>query len=324
MGKLSVRQLFTIVSLTALMVPFQNCSQGVEFSALPDQGSLDAGLGPIVDIRDGSSLKVTDRFSEKVTKTEGQVDLIWMVDNSGSMNAEAEIVRDNLYAFLDFVENKSDIKFKLISRTGVTGTSVSIPFSTSERFSQIDYAVGSLNSISILTTIMNNGQLDNFFRPGALKYVVFVTDDNSKHPATDLQNLFSVNLPGEALKVSGFIGLGGVASPCQYNTGNVYKTLADSSGGHMFNICNQDWSANFEKLASHIVDSANNKFRLTYSNVKSVDKVTVNGNEIDISAVELTGDSIIINTDIKTYAIGDDLDIEIKYTLHTQSKLAAR
>ncbi len=318
MGRISAKQIIVLFAVTSLMIPFHNCTQDVEFDGIASQSSLgntpDEGI--IDEVNNGETTQITERFNETVSKSEGQVDLIWIVDNSGSMGTEAAIVRNNLASFLNFIKDASDFKFKLISKRGNDDNNVSLPFPSSEQFSQIDQEIGSHDSIKQLRNIVNSGDLDDFFRPGALKYIVFVTDDNSDLSKGHLLDLFSEEFPEEILKVSGFIGLGGVISPCQKRTGLVYSALALKTGGYMFNICKEDWSENFDKLANHIVESANNKFKLSYTNIKSIDKVTVNGNDIDLSKVDLSGYNVFINTDIKSYAVDDKLSIEITYTIN--------
>ncbi|NJL24733.1 MAG: hypothetical protein HC902_05900 [Calothrix sp. SM1_5_4] len=55
------------------------------------------------------------------------LDIVWIVDNSGSMSAEAAHVRSNLTQFVNQLSSLSDVKIAVVSRVGSTGTSVGIP-----------------------------------------------------------------------------------------------------------------------------------------------------------------------------------------------------
>jgi hypothetical protein len=180
-------------------------------------------------------------------KTTKALDMIWVIDNSGSMSEEAAQVRNNLEKFVTSlnVSSDSNMKFLLVSKTSTVTQSpayciqfptkkgcleqgVSLPANIKSNFSQEDIYVDSTNGPSLL--IRKLQQLDSastpFFRRDSKKVVVFVTDDNSTSDFIDKSvnpNItvsafsaikFSAALnsltnvsPGEA-SFFGFIGLG--------------------------------------------------------------------------------------------------------------------
>lgn len=313
------------LSLLILPVFFNGCSADIEFEELPieevilksgEKNPAGDGWGNINDPGSTVDLMPTNRteiFSSKVMKAEGKVDLIWVVDNSGSMSQEAEIVRDNLSAFIDYVKQRSDLKFKLISAAGSNSTLVELPVAADSQFSQINRSVGSWNGLTLLSDYIENGELSSFFRPSALKYVVMVTDDNSEMGAQTFLNKFKNVHPNSEITVSGFIGLGSSQSPCQAAKGDEYLDLKNKTNGYMFNICDEDWSQHFSDLADHVTLSANNRFNLSASEVLKVHEVRINGEAIDSSWVKLTGRKVTIDFPIEEFGSVDNLNIEIDY-----------
>lgn len=69
----------------------------------------------------------TETFA--VTESEGLLDLVWVIDNSGSMNEEAAQVRDNFSKFLTTVEARADVHVALVSAKaeGSRSTGVTLP-----------------------------------------------------------------------------------------------------------------------------------------------------------------------------------------------------
>src|SRR5690606_37932021 len=115
---------------------------------------------------------ITDTFTSSVNRSGGKVDIVWIIDNSGSMNTEAAHVRTNLLSFLNSTSNYADLKFKLVSKQGNSGNSAQLPFPADEQFSQINQEIDSYSSLSKLQTLIDAGKFDGFFRPDSLKYLV--------------------------------------------------------------------------------------------------------------------------------------------------------
>lgn len=146
------------------------------------------------------------------------IDMVWVIDNSGSMSEEAAQVRANFSKFISTLGGATNLKVALISRkTGATGVDLST-LSTSASNVQEDVVVFSNNPLAILasaicpkqdapadTTQLNvcgrdfsaataadkrrvtnsnsiytvSGKLAGFFRPKAKRVFVTVTDDDA-------------------------------------------------------------------------------------------------------------------------------------------------
>ena len=93
-----------------------------------------------------------------------KLDMVWVIDNSGSMSEEAEQVRINFERFSNSLENKGDFKLALISKTEGSNSSpimgrfrpVGLPYvelsqnMKNKGHIQIDYPVGSTNLLVAL------------------------------------------------------------------------------------------------------------------------------------------------------------------------------
>ena len=307
----------TVGLLSFFIAPFQGCTQGsTEFERILEENVMSFSE------REGV-LYVTESFTEKVRTTQGKVDLVWVIDNSGSMADEAEIVRTNLRAFLTFIESKADVQFLLFSRQGDTGTLVSLPSSKDSKYSQINRNIGSYNGLTILSEYLTNGALDSFFREDALKYFVMVSDDNSSLSSDSFMSVLKAKFLDENMKFSGFVGMGEAESPCQAASGTEYQKLKDLTSGHLFNICNPDWSESFSELADHVIFSANNKLNLGFQDVIGIDQVYVNNIEISLEHVELQKDQIIIQLDMNQFAKNETLQFKVSYRAQSQFRTAS-
>lgn len=322
------RQLKTTAILSLLLsfgvLPFQNCSNPVSFdrniaslsSSNPDEDNLVTEPPVVIEVPDEPQ-QFIESFSSSVSTSKAPVDLIWVIDNSGSMREEAAHVRENLQSFLESTSNEADLNFKLISSKGNYQTRTQIPSDllAYDNYSQINRWVNSHDSLGIVINELMGNNFTNFFRENTLKYFVFVTDDDSNIYGENFLESIKLQFPNSPIKVSGFLGQGSDKSPCQARTGLEYAYLASETGGFNFNICESDWSESFSKLSENIIFSANNVFELSKENIVSIDEVTVNGNLVPVENVEIDGKQITIQFDIHSFSDGETLDFQIKYTV---------
>lgn len=230
---------------------------------------------------------LTESFMISATKTMKPLDMVWVIDNSGSMNEEAANVRKNLTAFIGALDKSSDMKFLLVSKQGTTGTSVSLPTGLdASRFMQANKVIDSTNGPSQLINQLNfyiSGGMP-FFRADSKKIIVFVTDDNSAMTAANFASgLSTVGVASGQAAVFSFIGLGSSVSPCQAATGSVYQTLANQSGAKVYNICQADWTQNFADLKTDVLTKLGRSFTMKDTMVAKIVKVEVDGVVIDAS-----------------------------------------
>ncbi len=324
--KLSIFLLF----LSSLIIPFQNCAQDVAFEtakseSLGSTGDIDTqppsgGTDPLPP---GEPMPptypgykvVTENFETSIKKN-GKIDLIWVIDNSGSMFGEAQIVRNNLASFLDYSASFTDLKFALISRIGNNGTEVSLPGNllNDPNYMQLNTRIYSTDGPQKVIDALNknDGGLKDFLRTDSTKVYIFVTDDMSILSSHSFLSAASDHFPNSASKVFGFIGFQ-LDSPCKARTGTQYIDMSEATGGKVYNICDADWSSHFADLGNHVAYSANNSFKLNTDKVEKVMAVEVNGVTIDSSLYKVVKNTVTINVNFSEFFNVDKLNVKITY-----------
>mgnify|MGYP001028134492 CR=1 FL=1 len=338
-----------LVGLVTVVLSFQNCG-GPQFGAFSDSSS---GSQFGVDFDDDDSfsgsypnhpggggnggstpaprtLKTYDFMVQSIDRN-AYVDIVWVVDNSGSMSAEAAHVRNNVKAFADKVGKSANVRMALISKYGTSGTGVYLPSgpdyvhikqdvtswdavllaassmcattNPSATCKQIDDASlfkPRTSSEPIATEIAHSknirGSLRSFLSKNehSKKVFVFVTDDNSSWPIDKFLAIARENLNGQTPMVSAFVQLPN-GKKCGDATGTAYVDLASKTGGAVYDICQTDWTATFDALAKHVEKGIENVFTLPNS-IKGKDVVSVlhNGFPVNPKNYQVTDNSIRI------------------------------
>ncbi len=194
------------------------------------------------------------------------VDIIWVVDSSGSMDDEAKRVQDNLNGFSTSM-GMAGIDWHVVMITASSFVSVPPPLGTSPNYKLIDRQVGSNEPLQALLDEFPN--YVTFLRPLAITHIVAVTDDESSIKAEDfyaqmqkkLGKNFKVHAiasekvaptftnPEGACQTGGFGN--GAAAP-----GIEYYRLADATKGLKFSICTTDWTGLFKTLTAEVAAPA--------------------------------------------------------------------
>lgn len=130
------------------------CSSG-GFEGSPQRAKVEPVKEPKTEeaIVDPQPIKKEEVFSLQTQKT--NLDMVWVIDNSGSMSEEAEKVRENFASFLKNVENSTNLNLALISASTAqkVRTGVDLPAEAKAKgYIQLENAVGSWNSLSILAS----------------------------------------------------------------------------------------------------------------------------------------------------------------------------
>jgi len=229
-------------------------------------GGGDASMGP----RDATISDVDACASIEMAAEEGvaPVDIIWVVDSSGSMRGEATLVQNNLNSFSATIAG-SGVDYRVVVISSSEFISVPPPLGTDmERFRFVNQGVGSSAALSQL--VAQFPVYGDFLRPDAVTHFVAVTDDESGLSATEFQTQMMALLghgfqlhsiaspPGSTNCVSvpllgmicedGCSGPGGNAA----DNGDIYWQVSMATGGQTFSICTADWSGLFATLSAAI------------------------------------------------------------------------
>lgn len=296
---------------------FQNCSP-VTFK--PGEQSSAVGTHCNVGQTTDCAPLFMEMFSVSATNAVRPMDMIWVVDNSGSMAEEASNVRSNLTNFINALDKSSDMKFLLISKEGNSGFSVSLPSGLdSSRFMQKNIEIDSTHGPAVLLNELSSdiglgdiGMGTPFFRPDSKKIIVFVTDDNSAMSAAIFtKSLSDLGVNKGDVSIFGFVGLGEAVSDCQAFTGDVYKDLASQSGGNTYNICDSDWSLNFSTLKTDVLTKLGRSYIIKDPLAALVTSVEVDGVVIPTSMYSFANGVLTINDKV---VMTEQSSIKVFYT----------
>ena len=197
------------------------------------------------------------------------VDIVWIIDNSGSMNDEAAMIQDNMNAFVGAIAASGIEDYRVVVITQAGFVNVPPPLGTdTERFRFVADNVQSSDALShILGTY---SQWRDFLRRDATLHIVHVTDDESDMAWESFRSMFMsmlgrswtshaiVSPPGEGEEICfpgfGCMAVGGCTGPHgdAAAPGNEYWELAGATGGRQISICTPDWSDAFGALLSSI------------------------------------------------------------------------
>lgn len=237
------------------------------FTDCADPGCA-AFCGPAPDGGPPVDSGFTECSSESVVAETGfaPIDIIWVIDSSGSMGGEARIVQDNLNTFSTAIGGSGlDVHVVVIT----TSSFVTVPpplGSDAMRFLFVEAGVGSSAALDQL--IAQYPRYQDFLRPDAVTHIVGVTDDESGLGGGAFQSMMEGLLghtfrfhtiaspPGSThcdpilcvITDDGCTGPNGDAA----DNGDTYCGVSSATGGLTFSICTADWSGLFTTLSTTI------------------------------------------------------------------------
>lgn len=303
--------------ISLIFLAYQNCSD-VKFS----EGNLPVLRSSIED--DKENKIITESFDTvfDVKTISSNMDVVWVVDNSGSMALEAAHVRDNILNFANQFSPSSDARMILIGRNGTTGTTVTIP-TNDPRFFQLDLKVASTNSLILLDGLWNQQHTmsSEFFaawRTGVPKAIVFVTDDNSSISASSFLSSMPSSIKQDIEVFHSIVALETKElSPCMAKPGSVYWDLSHQTDGDILNICETDWSSIFTTLASKIETrlsiAGKTNFKLFHPNITELLSVKINGEPLTPQQFQISESYLTISEGAFKGDITSIFSIEVRY-----------
>ncbi len=238
-----------------------------------------AGIGGAAGMPDAGSggNEGCNAISQTADAELGPVDIVWVIDASGSMDDEKLAVQMNIANFANVIE-AAGIDHHVVIITDMDLAAGTPLGSNAQHYRFIQHDVGSHDLYDVLINRFHDGLLGpgygSFLRSNAPTHIVAVTDDESA-PMTAAQFKLSM----ESLLGHGFIqhavasesvngepcsgglcfGIPGI--PCipvgggAANVGAQYYMLADQTGGQKISICESDWSMVFGPLQDAVVAS---------------------------------------------------------------------
>lgn len=192
-------------------------------------------------------------------------DIIFVVDNSGSMGDEAAAIQANLNGFSQqIIDSGVDARVVLISSYPDDGNGICVaePLgiggcpntdNNPPQFTHVDRRVDSHNAWeNVLDTYP---QWANVMRPEASTHLVVVTDDTSNLPLANFDPAFRALNPN----FEGYFQHSVVChSDCEdaAGIGTQYINLSNITGGVAADLCLQDFQGVFDTLSTEVVSGA--------------------------------------------------------------------
>jgi len=197
-------------------------------------------------------------------------DIIWVVDQSGSMNQETQYVQGQINTFANAIDTSGiDYRVVMIARdSGSNAICVPPPLGGTScgdntRFKLVDQYVDSRNGPAV--AVAQYPVYASFLRTDAMKHFIFVTDDDSNQSAATFTNALAGLMPAgmfATYKVHGIYGLAPGGGTCSgtfgaaVRDGDVYTTLITDTGGASGVICDNDWTNVFSQIQAAVVSGS--------------------------------------------------------------------
>jgi hypothetical protein len=198
---------------------------------------------------------------EKDAPTEQRipVDIVFVIDDSGSMDPHKAKVRANLAKFMEeFAQSRADAHVVIVDEDDLAGPGID-----RERYMHVP--LGAASGGLYFTATIAYPLFAGFLRPGAATHLIFVTDENDDWPGEFFQGLMTGILGQEFILHAIACDDVGAGIPCAardnpllrplVNVGTNYFSLAQATGGKQLSLCTEDWSEVFSQLNDSIIEA---------------------------------------------------------------------
>jgi hypothetical protein len=180
----------------------------------------------------------------------GQVDVVWVIDDSPSMLPQVLPVGANMVQFMDRVRSGGGD----ISVVMVTGPFIGGSLATAiedDRYHWLLQPVGSHDPFD--WALFSYDEYKQYLRPGAALHFVFVSDDFSVMSGPDFITRMTTTHGGPFTVHA--VATDGAPGPClgfpPFAGGGAYYDAAEATGGEQLSLCG-DWGAGFDELQENV------------------------------------------------------------------------
>lgn len=220
------------------------------FQPIVDPGTTLPEAGPVVLSDAGKGCGSVKQASEALKPA---VDVVWVLDGSGSMLPHALAVGDNMLRFMEGVR--------------MTGADINVVMLTGFFFGPLlQAAITDANYHWVLAEVQSHDAFawtlnsydayKQFLRPGAPTHFIVVTDDSSDMPASQFLPMMSSKHGRpfffHSVAADGLLSGGSCLGS---GPGTEYFNASMQTKGDQISLC-ADWAANFKKLQGSVIASA--------------------------------------------------------------------
>lgn len=282
-------------------------------------GDVDPGPDVIIDDGDGGLVYSTTLSFDNETIEKTPVDVVWVVDNTDPRNRVAPKIRNNLKKFMEAVQDRPEVRVALVSRKGSSLTDYTIPEEPG-RFVHFDQVVAtnasgarlldglcpmpiasrgpacSIPTRNIIRPI--SGKIGSFLRQDSKKVFVLVSTNDSQVMFPEVRKILSETLPGQNPTIHAFVEEGTFpqGGKCTPITGPNYHQITDLTGGEAFDICAENWSQSFEKIAPKIERLSIAPFPLPAEITQDkIISVSLDGVELASNLYQITSEGLVLD-----------------------------
>jgi hypothetical protein len=221
----------------------------------------DTGTGSRPDAwREDTGFASCDHVDFDAMEGNRPLDIVWVLDDSGSMDQEAALVQNGLNDFASRIEASGVTDYHVIVMTRMGWVTVPPPLGTDpSHFLFVDQDVQSHDAFD--RAIERLPDFRSFLRPEAAMHFVFVTDDEADMSFSTFLSMMQITLgkefvahvivspPGSThreviITVPGCDGPYGQGAA----NGQQYWDIAAATGGLQLDICSADWGSVFDAL----------------------------------------------------------------------------
>ncbi|WP_241657201.1 flagellar hook-associated protein FlgK [Halobacillus salinus] len=195
-----------------------------------------------------------DRSKETQSALPKRADVVFVLDNSGSMNGSQDAIAAKLEEFAQSIQGEGvdNVRFGLTSYDGGSTTYALDGDNWSEDFSIIKEEIENLNAtgggtenlMGALSTVSGSYDFSQAGDGGGFKHVVFVTDEDADDEAA-LANLINNDLKPNGVKVHGVFNT-------EYTDVAELNQLVSETGGQKVNLRDSDWQSQLQIIGSSI------------------------------------------------------------------------
>jgi len=326
------------IGLPLVLAPDEYVTVAVDFAAV-SEGS-DTGVlsvtsndprGVITADQNGEGAYL-DFITESFTEPgRAPVDIIMLVDQSGSMGENKPTVRQGIPDFLDELQNVSDWRMMVVTKGGGCYNDTLFDQYTKNADTRVPNAAFAGGGGLIAThteALLKHGKTsldktvpgecnEGFLRPGALLHLIMISDESDQSPQ-NWQHWVSTYenfvVDPSLVKVSAIVdvnstGCGNGGTGYSVGPGG-YLEAAQATGGEILNICDPNWGDQLDDIAAAAV-SGIRSYNLQYVTDAATIEVTVNGTPTTDFDYEAAGSTVTVNSP----AVGEKDIVEITYAV---------
>lgn len=281
----------------------------------------------------------------KELQGDNKVDILWVIDNSGSMGDDHDNLIKNMDHFLDeFSKSRLEWKMGLISTSyydkpyvGLTPSSP-LNFQTPDGINVFRRAVASLGTSGSGTEMIFDPivktltEYPDFARPNAMLAIIIVTDahdQSEQHPdAKDVLDKLTT-VKGSLRRALGYGVLGPMDFGCTDNAGeeewnyagSTYEPFFQALHGKTYPLCSPDFGKNLAEMGKDLVKQIQHaRIYLPERPIPKSIKVTCKGEEV-LGGQESEGGHWVYDFELNAvvfsdtnFAPGDDEFVRVEYS----------